>query len=198
MTTPSAKPVPLLNIPNLLSAFRLVGSVVLVGLALADARTPFTWLLGALLISDWVDGKLAIAWKQQTTFGARLDSVADASMYAAMCFGLFWLLWDLLQPEWPWLAAVIVSYVLTTGAGLLKYGRVPSYHTRMAKTSWLFVSLAALALFASGRVWPLRLAATLVVLTNGEAIAMTALLRHWHADVPSIFHALQLRRKETP
>ena len=34
------------------------------------------WLNGGFL-TDWLDGKLAILWKQQTTFGARLDSVAE-------------------------------------------------------------------------------------------------------------------------
>ena len=184
----------MLNVPNALSAFRLVGSIVLVGLALGEVRPAFAWLLGALLVSDWVDGKLAIAWKQQTTFGARLDSVADASMYAALLFGLVWLHGDLVRKEWPWFAAAVVSYFVTSLAGLIKYRRLPSYHTRGAKTSWFLVSMAALSLFAEGPLWPLRLAAAAVVLTNIEATVMTCILDEWHADVPSVWHALQLRR----
>jgi CDP-diacylglycerol--glycerol-3-phosphate 3-phosphatidyltransferase len=184
-------PPSLLNIPNALSAFRLVGSVVLVGLAIGQFRSGFAWLLGGLLVSDWIDGKLAIAWRQQTTFGARLDSAADAAMYAALLFGVLWLRGDLVSREWPWFAAVLVSYAVTSGAGLMKYGRIPSYHTRGAKTSWLLVSLASLSVLAFDRVWPVRIAAGFVVLTNLEATAMTCVLKEWTADVPSLWHALR-------
>ena len=173
----------MLNVPNALSGFRLVGSFVLVGLALTGARHAFPWLLAALLISDWIDGKLAIAWKQQTTFGARLDSLADLAMYSALLFGLIWLHGDLVRREWIWLAAVAISFAVTTGAGVIKYHRMPSYHTRAAKTSWFLVSMAALAVFAFDTVWPGRLAAAVVVLTNLEATIMTCILRRWHADV---------------
>jgi phosphatidylglycerophosphate synthase len=186
------------NVPNALSAFRLVGSVVLIGLSLAGVRDGFAWLLAALLLSDWIDGKLAIAWKQQTTFGARLDSLADTTMYGALLFGLVWLYGDLVRREWPWLAAVVVSFAVTTIAGLIKYRRVPSYHTRGAKTSWLLVCIAALSIFAGGPVWPLRLAAVVAVLTNVEATVMTFILRKWHADVPSVWHAIQIQRAESP
>ena len=185
------KPPSLFNIPNALSAFRLVGSVVLVGLAVAESRSGFIWLLGGLLVSDWIDGKLAIAWRQQTVFGARLDSAADAAMYAAMLFGVLWLRGDLVKREWPWFAAGIISYAITSGAGLMKYGRIPSYHTRAAKTSWLLVSLAAFSVFVFDRAWPLRVAAGFVVLTNLEATAMTCVLKQWTPDLPSLWHALK-------
>jgi CDP-diacylglycerol--glycerol-3-phosphate 3-phosphatidyltransferase len=184
------------NIPNSLSAFRLAGSLVLVGLAIAESRTAFAWLLGALLVSDWIDGKLAILLRQQTTFGARLDSVADAAMYSGLLFGLIWLHGGLVRQEWRWIVAVVVSYTLTTLAGLIKFRRLPSYHTRAAKTSWLLVSLAALCVFASGPVWPVRVAAGLVIFTNLEATAITGILKEWKADVPSLWHAWKIRAGE--
>ncbi len=184
----------MLNIPNALSAFRLVGSVVLVGLAFAQLRTGFAWLLAALLLSDWIDGKLAIALRQQTTFGARLDSVADTAMYGALLFGMIWLHGDLVRREWPWIAAAVASFALTSLAGLIKYRRLPSYHTRAAKTCWLLVSLASLAVFSGGPEWPLRFTAVAIVLTNLEATAMTCVLNEWRADVPSLWHAWRIRK----
>lgn len=183
------------NIPNVLSAFRLVGSLVLMGLVIAEARSAFAWLLAALLVSDWIDGKLAIALRQQTTFGARLDSVADALMYTGLLFGILWLQSAIVQQEWPWIVAAVASYALTSIAGFIKFGQLPSYHTRAAKTSWLLVSLAALALFAFERVWPLRVAAGLVVFTNLEATAMTFVLSEWKADIPSLWHAWRIQQR---
>lgn len=188
----------MLNLPNILSAFRLAGSIVLIGLAIFGVRSGFAWLLGALLISDWIDGKLAIAWHQQTTFGARLDSVADNAMYGAMLFGMMRLYSEIFYQEWMWFGVALFSFALTSIAGIIKYRRLPSYHTRAAKTSWLLVSLAALSVFAQGPLWPLRLAAVVVIFTNLEATAMTGILPQWQADVPSIWHAIQLRNRAGP
>lgn len=178
-----------LNVPNLLCAMRLVGSPVLVGLAVAGQQEVFVALLIFLLLTDWLDGKLAILWKQQTTFGARLDSVADASMYSALLFGAVWLKSGLVRDEAVWLVAAVATYALSTGFGLAKFHRMPSYHTRAAKTCWLLVSIAAISLFAGWSVWPLRIAAIAVVLSNLEATAITSVLPKWRADVTSIYHA---------
>jgi len=185
----------LLNVPNTLCAIRLIGSFVLVGLALADNGTVFFPLLLFLLMTDWVDGKLAILLDQRTTFGARLDSVADACLYTALLFGAVWLKGDVLRAELPWLAVATVSYAITSGMGLVKFGRWPSYHTRAAKTSWLLVTIAAISLFAGWSLWPLRIAAAGVVLTNLEATVMTLVLPQWQADVPSLYHAWRQRHQ---
>jgi cardiolipin synthase len=179
------------NLPNLLSFIRLVGSVILVFVTLGNDTDTFLWLFVVLLMTDWVDGKLAILLKQQTTFGARLDSVADASMYTALLFGICWMKWDLVQQESPWLIAMVISYALTSGAGLIKYGRLPSYHTRAAKTCWFLVGVSAILVFADWSVWPLRITILGVILTNLEAVAITLVLPKWTADVTSIYHAVR-------
>ena len=178
-----------LNVPNLLCAMRLIGSPVLVGLAVAGQPEIFVALLIFLLLTDWLDGKLAILWKQQTTFGARLDSFADAAMYSALLFGAVWLKWDVVRNEAAWLIAAVATYALSTAVGFAKFGRWPSYHTRAAKTCWLLTTIAAISLFAGWPVWPLRIAALAVALTNLEALAITSVLPKWRADVTSVYHA---------
>ena len=177
------------TLPNALSAFRLVCSPALV--ALAWAGLP-GWCLALFLIlslSDWLDGKLAILWKQSSPFGARLDTAADVTFYACAVGAVLLLRSERLWPELPWLGAVAASYALSVVASLAKYGRVPSYHTRLAKTSWLLAAVAVVALLADGWVWPARLAAGMVVLTNLEATAITLASPAWRADVPSLYHA---------
>lgn len=181
------------NVPNALCAFRFVGSFVLVGLAIAHQERMVFYLAIALILSDWIDGKLAILLKQRTVFGARLDSFADAAMYVAILISLAVLKSDYLLPEWLWIAAALGSYAVSGLAAVGKYGRWPSYHTRGAKVSWFVTSLAVLAVFGGGSPWFLRAAMGCVVLTNIEATCMTFILPRWHADVLTIFHALRLR-----
>ena len=75
---------PIVNVPNTLCAIRLVGSFVLIYLALIGRDKVFIGTFVLLVATDWLDGKLAILLNQRTEFGARLDSAADAMLYAAL------------------------------------------------------------------------------------------------------------------
>ncbi len=180
------------NVPNALCAIRLAGTPLLVLLALRGDTVWFVWLMVFLLATDWLDGKLAILLKQQTTFGARLDSVADASLYTVILFGALWLKWPLIRGTAWWIAPAAASYGLPVLAAWLKFGRLPSYHTRAAKTCWFLVSVAAVCLFLDWSLLPLRITAVGVLLTNLEALAITLVLPAWRANVPSLYHAWKI------
>jgi cardiolipin synthase (CMP-forming) len=182
-----------LTIPNLLSAFRLIGSPFLVATAWADRPD---WCLGLFLLlwlSDWLDGKLASLLKQQTAFGARLDSAADATFYAASLAAIAILRWGMVRDNAGWLGAAIITYAASLAAGCVRFGRLPSYHTRLAKVSWLLAGVAVVAIFAGWSVWWLRVAAAAVAVTNLEALAITFVLQSWRVDVLSVYHALRVR-----
>jgi CDP-diacylglycerol--glycerol-3-phosphate 3-phosphatidyltransferase len=179
------------NVPNTLCAIRLVGSFGLVYLAVAGRPTAFLCLYVFLVFTDWIDGKLAILLHQRTEFGARLDSAADAMLYAGLLFGFCWLKWEfVLQQAW-WIFAALASYALTAGAGLIKFKRMPSYHTWAAKGTNHLVFIAVICLFADWAVWPFYVAIWAAILTNLEATAITLTLPQWRADVRSIYHAIR-------
>jgi len=182
------------NVPNTLCALRLVGAPILVILAFRNETIAFAWLLAFLFLSDWLDGKLAILLDQRTEFGARLDTAADVAMYAALLTGAWRLKGDVVRAEAAWLVAAVASYGVAGLAGLVRWRRIPSYHTRAAKTCWLLVGVAAVAVFAGGPAWPLRVAMIAGVLTNVEGVLITLVLPRWETDVPSVLHALRRAR----
>lgn len=179
----------ILTVPNILCFIRLGGSVVLLPIALAGRNDVFLWLFLFLAMTDWFDGKLAYLLNQRTVIGARLDSWADAALYAALLFGIAIMYNELIVEELIWFLPPILAYVVSTTAGFIKYGRWPSYHTRAAKTCWFLVGVGAIALFADWSLWPLRIALAGATLTNLEAIAITLVSPYWRADVTSIYHA---------
>ena len=61
------------TIPNLICVIRILGSLVLVGLAIGGRDRPFLWLFVALAMSDWIDGKLAILLNQRSRIGPHHD-----------------------------------------------------------------------------------------------------------------------------
>ena len=188
----------LLTIPNVLCAVRLIGSGVLVVLALGEQHRAFLWLFIALAATDWVDGKLAIMLNQRSVFGARLDSWADASLYAALAFGALWLHPQTLRAESIWIAAAILSYIIATATGFLRFGRWPSHHTRSAKISWLLITVGAISLLLGWSLWPLRVALAAVTLTNIESVLITLSLPEWRADVRSLWHVRRSLKQPLP
>jgi len=184
----------ILTIPNVICFGRLIGALSLIYFAIAEQTIVFTVVFVILSLSDWVDGRLARWLNQRSDFGARLDSFADSVLYCSLLFGMIWLRWDVLRLEAGWWVAGLGSYVLTTSAGLWKYRRIPSYHTRAAKiTQWLIL-LGAVSLLMDFSIWPFRLAMLAGTLTNFEATVITWILAEWHADVLTLDHARKIAR----
>ena len=188
----------IVTLPNVICTIRLFGAIGLFWIATQDWLVLYTIAFVTLNMSDWIDGRLARWLKQRSDFGARLDSFADAMLYGALFFGLFWFRGDVLTREAGWWIVGLLSYLLTCGAGLWKYGRVPSYHTYGAKTSQWFVLAGAICLLLDYTVWPFRLAMFLVTLTNLEATAITWVLPKWRADVLTILHVLPASHRRLP
>ncbi|HVS14019.1 MAG TPA: CDP-alcohol phosphatidyltransferase family protein [Thermoanaerobaculia bacterium] len=190
--TPSRRVV---TVPNALCALRLAGAVALPLLAAGERRSAVLWVFAAMALSDWLDGKLAVLLDQRSVLGARLDSVADVAMYASLGAATLLLDGARVLAEWPWWGAAALAYLLAGLYGVRRLGRWPSYHTRIAKTSWLLVTVGALVFLGGGSAWPLRLALGVVALGNLESLAITRVLPEWRADVSSIFAARRIREQ---
>lgn len=186
----------LFTIPNILCMIRLAGSFVLVGVAWLEQNSLFLWLFIFLAMTDWFDGKIAILFNQRSVYGARLDSWADAALYAALLIGLLMLYGATLRAELPWISAPIVTYMISTAAGFWKYKRWPSYHTRAAKTCWFLIMVGTIGLFTDWSLWPMRFALAVTAITNVEALCITLISPVWRADVTSIYHAWRHEHKE--
>jgi CDP-diacylglycerol--glycerol-3-phosphate 3-phosphatidyltransferase len=142
-------------------------------------------------MSDWFDGKLAMLLNQRSVWGPRLDSWADLMLYTALFFGTLVLQGATLQDEWLLITLALISYTISTLAGLWKYHRWPSYHTRTAKLSWLLILIGAVCLLVNLSLWPLRIALFAIVISNIETIAITHLSPKWRDDAGSIFQVLR-------
>jgi CDP-diacylglycerol--glycerol-3-phosphate 3-phosphatidyltransferase len=188
---------PLLNVPNALSALRLVLAPVLFWLAWTGQATAFLVTLAVSLLSDLVDGWVARRFDQATALGTLLDSWGDLVTFLSVPICAWWLWPDLIRREGVYLAVLLAAYVFPIVLGYLKYGRLTAYHTYGAKLSAVVVGSSALVLFLEGPPEPFRIATAILVLAELEEIAITTILPEWHANVPSIFHARKLLRSGT-
>ncbi|WP_300037807.1 CDP-diacylglycerol--glycerol-3-phosphate 3-phosphatidyltransferase [uncultured Roseobacter sp.] len=73
-----------LTLPNILTIVRLVAAPMVAVMFLYFTRPWADWFALVLFVlaalTDWIDGYLARAWKQETKLGAMLDPIADKAM----------------------------------------------------------------------------------------------------------------------
>ena len=187
-----------LNAPNLLSAFRLACAPVLLALAWQGARTPFLALFALGLVSDVLDGALARRLGQESPLGARLDQWGDFALWISLPLGAWWLWPEIIAREKAFLAVALVCMLLPTAIAYARYRAVPGYHTWSVKVGAILMGIGVALLLVADVAWPFRVAALFQIVCAIDELGITSLLSECRNDVPSVFHAARLRRRQAP
>ncbi len=185
----------LCTLPNALSTLRIAAAPTLVALAWLGAAEAFLAVLWCALASDAADGFLARRLGQSSEVGARLDSWGDWLLYAALPLGVVWLWPELARRELLWIATGVTVWIVPTAVGWLKFGRLTSYHTYLAKLTGVLMAVGAVALLHWGHSAIFHLAICVLVLEGVEELLITAELPVWHRDVPSLRSAMRIARR---
>lgn len=129
-----------LNTADIITLFRIAGTILLV--ALQPLTAGFFFLYALTGLTDVLDGWIARKTKTASNFGARLDSIADLLFYAVMLFRIFPSLWNTLPGNiWYAVAGIAVVRILAYWIAAAKYRRFASLHTYMNKLTGLAVFL---------------------------------------------------------
>jgi len=164
------------TVPNVISMARLAGVPVFLWLVLVPQAD--WWAVGLLIaagLSDWLDGKLARAWNQQSRLGQVLDPAADRLYIAATLIGLA------VRAIIPWwLVAVLVARELVLGVALLvlrrhSYGALQVSFVGKAATLCLLYAFPLVLL--GSHAGPAALAARV----TGWAFAIWGTALYWWA-----------------
>lgn len=186
------------NIPLLLIAFRfLMGpSMILITYSYgAKARLLLAIMLLLGLLSDIFDGIVARHTNTSTAALRRMDSQTDLLFW--LCAG--WCSW-VLNPEIVTANkyAVITIFVmegLTYVFSIAKFGKETCTHALLSKL-WgltLFTAFVSILGFGHGGV-PVTLAVIFGIVSHIDVYLIIFLLPKWTHDVPSAWHAWQIRQ----
>ena len=115
-------PRPPLTPPNLITSARLLAAPALAVAGWAGRDTLFLVVFLGVAGTDWLDGHLARARDEETVFGARMDTIADAVMYTSLVGGLVWLKGSPFVAAWPWMTAAAAVWVLSWAASIVRFG----------------------------------------------------------------------------
>jgi len=134
------------NVPNILTVLRLLAAPGLAVMFLYFTRPYADWFALILFVTaaatDWVDGYLARAWKQETKLGAMLDPIADKAMVVIALMVIIgfssWSAWLVLPATVILFREVFVSGLreyLGDTAGTLKVTRLAKWKTALQMTA---------------------------------------------------------------
>jgi len=130
------------NIPNVLTACRIIGSLSLIFL------TPFTIVFSAVYIfcglTDMADGFIARRLNCSTKLGGTLDGIADFVFLTVCIIKLFKLihipLWIII-----WVLIIFIVKIVNTLLGIVKEKQIVFLHTSLNKITGLLLFIFPLA-----------------------------------------------------
>ena len=132
------------HIANIVTSCRIIFSILML---LFPAFSPWFYVMYLLCgITDMVDGTIARKTNSVSTFGSRLDTIADFVFVSA---ALFKLLPVMNIPRWLWIWIVIIAAIKITNiiSGFVCNKRFVSEHTVMNKITGLLLFLMPFTLF---------------------------------------------------
>src|SRR5690554_2693648 len=140
----------ILNLPNILSLYRVLVFPVIFYMALSGNESWFVILLCISLVSDILDGNLARLLKVQTNFGAALDNLGDMLTYAMALLNLFLFKWTDIAPHawilWVFLGVFVASYLVS----FARFGKIPGLHLYSAVSAGYLQGIFFFVLFVFG------------------------------------------------
>ena len=190
MTAPTDR----LTLPNAISLARLLLAPVALWVAWQGEGTLYKWLFAIAVASDLADGLLARLLRMQTVLGARLDAVADTATYLVAFFAVQRLWKDFIDAHLAWLGLALGLYAVHHAFALVRFHKLPAYHTWAGKTSAVLMAAGLLVFFVfqEDRLFTVALAVSIASVV--EQLAITALLPRWATDVPTVVRAWQQRQ----
>lgn len=139
-----------INLPNMISLYRLLAFPVILYMAVTGREDWFVILLCISLVSDILDGNIARYFKLQTHFGAALDNLADIFTFAMALLGIFLFKWNEIEPH-AWLLFLFLSiFVLSYIVAFFRFGKIPGLHLYSAVTAGYLQGVFFFVLFVFG------------------------------------------------
>jgi len=181
---------------NGITFYRIIAAPLLLVLLYTGHYDLFKWLLGVSFFTDLIDGWLARKFKVTSVLGARLDSIGDDLTILVGIIALFVIMPDFIWQQRIFLIILAVLFLIQTSFALIRYGRITSFHTWLAKTAALLQGLFLLVTFFWGKPQMILFYSAMIItaLELIEEILLVGSLKNWETNVKSIFVVLKRRK----
>jgi cardiolipin synthase len=182
----------ILNVPNLLSFYRLIMVPVLLVFSFTGNERLFIIFICISLITDVMDGFIARNFKFQTRFGQSLDNIADVGTITAALVGIYQFKWEAFRDHawliYLFLAVFILSYIVA----FIRFKKIPGLHLYLSVTSGYIQGIFLFILFAwDFYLWLFVLAMVTGILAYVEKILVLFKLEDIRTGVKGLYWLLK-------
>lgn len=184
-----------LNVPNILSLYRILAFPFLVWFILAEHGSLFAIFLIINLLTDAIDGIIARQFGMQTELGSRLDSIGDMTTYIAGFWGIYVFKWEEIAPHVIPFAVFAALCVVLVILALIKFGRLPSFHLYSWKIGGYIQGIFFIVLFSFGLYLPLYyIMVSWSILAALEHIIIQCIIPRMRSNVKGLYWVLRERK----
>lgn len=179
---------PIYYVVNGLTLYRLLAAPVLLFFVITGQIDVFKWLLAASFLTDAIDGYMARRFGVTSEQGSKLDSIADDLTVVAAIAGLFVLRPEFIREQWSVIIPLAVLYGLQLTLALVRYGKISSFHTYLAKGAAVLQGVFLVLAFFAEPIVPLFYAvALLTAIDLLEEAALVVVLPRWQVNVKGLY-----------
>ena len=186
----------LLNIPNILSLYRLLSFPFVLFIAIKGYQNLFIILLVINLITDILDGLIARVFKMETKIGARLDSYADFGTYILAIVGI--ILFKSKDFETHTFSIIIFFFffLMPYIFSLLRFRKMPSLHLYSSKIAAYIQGIFFFILFVINFYeWLYYFAIIFAIISFIEEIFVQLYINEMMSNMKGIYWVLKSRYK---
>lgn len=188
-----------LNVPNILSLYRLIVFPLILFFALTERESLFVVFLVISLISDILDGNLARILNVRTKFGAALDNLADIGTYILALLGLFIFKWFEIKPYAWFLYIFLIVFILSYIVAFYRFGKIPGLHLYGAVIAGYIQGIFFFILFVWGFFeWMYFIAIGWGIVAYIEKIIVLMKLDAIKFDVKGLYWLLKQKNQQKP
>lgn len=186
----ASRPVQLVTIITL---YRTLAFPILLVLIFTNRFDIFKWMLIISFFTDAVDGILARKFKANSVLGAKLDSIGDDLTILAGVIGLAVAKTEFLKEHWIIFAIPLSLFFIQVMAAFMRYGKMSSYHTYLAKIAAILQGffMCSMFLFEQPVYWLFYTTGFITTIELIEEIIMVFVLPEWKTNVHGLYWVMK-------
>ena len=182
-----------LGTADIITLSRIAGTAVL--LFQQAFSVPFLCVYALTGLTDMLDGFVARKTHTESSFGARLDSIADLLFYTVMLIKIFPTLWTALPKEiWYAVAAILIIRISAYLTAAFKYRLFASLHTYLNKLTGLAVFLIPFLIITKYSVIYSLSVCAVAALASLEELVILTTKRSYDSDTKSLLQDVLKKR----
>lgn len=186
------------NIPYILIAIRFLFALIILFLAYLkgeESRFLILVLMFIGLLTDIFDGIIARKVGVSSEKLRRLDSQVDLVFWLSLGLATYFLNTELIKSHWQSIALIFIMEALCYIISILKFGKETCTHAFLSKMWGLSLLIAFTYLIGFQQAgWAFHLTIILGIISHIDVILIILILPKWQYDVPSCYHAWQIRQ----